>query len=434
MYTLSSSSSLTAVLDAATTTTAPIITVTYSDVLLASGAVTSRLPAATATVTMTGTTPVAVVSAPASGYAREIENIAVYNRDTVSHTVTFAGAVVLSFAIPAGQTLFFDGHTWRLGVEDTVYLAGDVTGPSNANSLAAIVPITHGGTGATTPAGALTALGAEAAISLPAGRLGTTTAPTRLVELDATGSCYFISMTLATPPTSPVEGDTYLVGTSATGAWSGYDGKIAYYVGGAWRFYAPFAGLVAYNVADGKRYFYTGSAWRTGAGPTTLAGYGITDGASLTGTQTLSHKTLASPHINATADSYSGLTFGTGLFLGVDTDNSLASIFHQGGVGVLEVGAQDHITFTTGAVAGSATERMRLTSSGLTVNGNYAPATDNTYTLGTAALRPAYFFLAPNTPASSSASGSPGQIAADANYVYVCTAANTWKRTALTTW
>jgi hypothetical protein len=265
--------------------------------------------------------------------------------------------------------------------------------------------------------------------------------------------------------------------------------------------------------------------------PTTLAGYGIADGVDLSSPQTLFHKTLASPHINATADSYSGLTFGTGLFLGVDTDNSLASIFHQGGGAVLEVGAQDHITFTTGAVAGSATERMRitnagnvgiktisptqafevvgniagrtsnatnsnsdfrllggaytgnlatlitfngtngsnqinyggatgagepatehiwcigsagatgagteqmrLTSSGLTVNGNYAPATDNTYTLGTAALRAAALFLAPNTPTSSSASGSPGQIAADANYVYVCTAANTWKRTALTTW
>lgn len=37
-------------------------------------------------------------------------------------------------------------------------------------------------------------------------------------------------------------------------------------------------------------------------------------------------------------------------------------------------------------------------------------------------------------PASASASGSEGQIAWDANYVYVCTATNTWKRVAIATW
>ena len=38
------------------------------------------------------------------------------------------------------------------------------------------------------------------------------------------------------------------------------------------------------------------------------------------------------------------------------------------------------------------------------------------------------------TPASASATGTQGQIAWDANYLYVCTATNTWKRAALTTW
>lgn len=37
------------------------------------------------------------------------------------------------------------------------------------------------------------------------------------------------------------------------------------------------------------------------------------------------------------------------------------------------------------------------------------------------------------TPASSSAPCAVGQIGADANFVYVCTAANTWKRSALST-
>tara|TARA_R110000868_G_scaffold69515_1_gene204573 strand:- start:916 stop:2790 length:1875 start_codon:yes stop_codon:yes gene_type:complete len=38
------------------------------------------------------------------------------------------------------------------------------------------------------------------------------------------------------------------------------------------------------------------------------------------------------------------------------------------------------------------------------------------------------------TPASAAAAGTAGQIAYDANYIYICTAANTWKRVAIATW
>ncbi|MCC5631697.1 hypothetical protein LC613_28685 [Nostoc sphaeroides CHAB 2801] len=37
-------------------------------------------------------------------------------------------------------------------------------------------------------------------------------------------------------------------------------------------------------------------------------------------------------------------------------------------------------------------------------------------------------------PASATATGTLGEIRYDANYMYVCTATNTWKRSALTTW
>ena len=39
-----------------------------------------------------------------------------------------------------------------------------------------------------------------------------------------------------------------------------------------------------------------------------------------------------------------------------------------------------------------------------------------------------------HTPASASATGTAGEIAWDASYLYVCTATNTWKRAALSTW
>lgn len=38
------------------------------------------------------------------------------------------------------------------------------------------------------------------------------------------------------------------------------------------------------------------------------------------------------------------------------------------------------------------------------------------------------------TPASAAATGTAGQIAWDSNYIYVCVAANTWKRSAISTW
>lgn len=40
----------------------------------------------------------------------------------------------------------------------------------------------------------------------------------------------------------------------------------------------------------------------------------------------------------------------------------------------------------------------------------------------------------PKTPASASDTGTTGEICWDSNYIYVCTATNTWKRAALSTW
>ena len=37
-------------------------------------------------------------------------------------------------------------------------------------------------------------------------------------------------------------------------------------------------------------------------------------------------------------------------------------------------------------------------------------------------------------PASATASGQEGHLATDASYIYICTAANTWKRAAISTW
>jgi hypothetical protein len=48
-----------------------------------------------------------------------------------------------------------------------------------------------------------------------------------------------ISMSLATPPASPVAGDTYLIASSPTGSWAGQAGKVAEYTNAGWAIITP---------------------------------------------------------------------------------------------------------------------------------------------------------------------------------------------------
>jgi hypothetical protein len=82
-----------------------------------------------------------------------------------------------------------------------------------------------------------------------------------LLQLDALLFARFLDRDLTAPPGTPADGDTYLVHATATGAWTGQNGMIAYASDGAWRFYAPFTGLAAYIVDESKLVVFTGSAW-----------------------------------------------------------------------------------------------------------------------------------------------------------------------------
>lgn len=74
------------------------------------------------------------------------------------------------------------------------------------------------------------------------------------------------NMTTTTPPGSPSDRDTYVVGSGATGDWSGQDGNIAIYDANAspagWYFIAPTDGLPIWNRADDTKY-----RWDAGSSP-----------------------------------------------------------------------------------------------------------------------------------------------------------------------
>jgi len=54
-----------------------------------------------------------------------------------------------------------------------------------------------------------------------------------------------ITATRSDPPSSPTEGEAFLVAAGASGEWTGAEGRLALRIGGGWTFREPPAGLVA---------------------------------------------------------------------------------------------------------------------------------------------------------------------------------------------
>ncbi len=113
--------------------------------------------------------------------------------------------------------------------------------------------------------------------------------------------------------------------------------------------------------------------------------------------------------------------------LDVNGDVTIADkIIHGGDTNTaIRFPAADTVSVET---AGS--ERARIDSSGRLLvgtssqsGGSLLQVNDNRIRIATA-----------KTPASATDTGVAGEICWDANYVYVCTATNTWKRTAISTW
>ncbi len=82
-----------------------------------------------------------------------------------------------------------------------------------------------------------------------------------LAQLDALVDLCLSGQYVNTPPSSPSDGDAYLIGGAPTGAWSGQPYKIAVCLDGAWRFYTPFNGLRAYVTTTGAFIVYLNGVW-----------------------------------------------------------------------------------------------------------------------------------------------------------------------------
>jgi hypothetical protein len=78
----------------------------------------------------------------------------------------------------------------------------------------------------------------------------------------------------------------------------------------------------------------------------------------------------------------------------------------------------------------SGTERARIDSSGRLLVGTSTNTGGSLFQVNGDRIR----IATAKTPASAAATGAQGEISWDADYIYVCTATDTWKRAALSTW
>ncbi len=87
-----------------------------------------------------------------------------------------------------------------------------------------------------------------------------------LNDIDALAQLSVLDRTLNAPPVSPATGETYIIGSSPTGAWVGAAGKVAAYFAG-WKIKTPLAGWCAWARPENRLLVYSGTSWSNLATP-----------------------------------------------------------------------------------------------------------------------------------------------------------------------
>jgi hypothetical protein len=82
-----------------------------------------------------------------------------------------------------------------------------------------------------------------------------------LARLDAVAQLRVVSSSLGTPPSTIMDGESFLVPPGAIGAWSGRAGQIAVGANGGWVFLSPKAGWLAWDESSGGRRLFDGVGW-----------------------------------------------------------------------------------------------------------------------------------------------------------------------------
>lgn len=98
--------------------------------------------------------------------------------------------------------------------------------------------------------------------------------------LDALVQLCVADRDLASPPATPEAGRRYVVAAGASGAWAGQEQRIAAWQDGAWAFFAPLPGWLAWVEDEARLFVFDGAGWSLAAlanvNPVGLAGINTT--------------------------------------------------------------------------------------------------------------------------------------------------------------
>ena len=207
------------------------------------------------------------------------------------------------------------------------------------------------------------------------------------------------SRALATPPTTPLAGDAYLVPPAATGAWAGHTDEIAAWQSGAWLFHDPAPGWQVYCKADKTQYVFDAGAWvplaSLGAG---LGRLGVNTTADTTNRLAVAAAATLLTHAGA----------GHQLKINKNAAADTASLLYQTGLsGRAEMGlaGDDNWQLKVSANGSSWINALTVNAgTGVTsVAASFRPAADNAVTLGASGARWSAVWAATGTIQTSDA-------------------------------
>jgi hypothetical protein len=201
-------------------------------------------------------------------------------------------------------------------------------------------------------------------------------------------------------------GSDFYIGTESSTGGAFFPGSTAY-------------SAVLYNASSTPLHFYTAAVVRATIDSSGNVGIGTTTPSSL-------------------LEVFSGTDAILTLTGNVAGANVAAVDFKRNGgtvnasVRSVSVGSNDagELYFSTRPFAGSLNERARIDSSGRLLVGTSSQSGGSLLQVNDDRIR----IASSKTPASASDTGTAGEICWDADYIYVCTATDTWKRTAISTW
>jgi len=187
----------------------------------------------------------------------------------------------------------------------------------------------------------------------------------------------------------------------------------------------------------------TGDLMRFGVDATTYADFSYTSNTftlAANASKSLAFETGGNERMRITSDGNVGVGVTPVSALHVNTSGattlrvSTSSSSAEPQIVLIDTSASDYFSFQKDGQAMTfkpqGAEVMRITSAGRLLVGTASNSGGALLQINGDRIRVG----TAKTPASATDTGTAGEICWDANYVYVCTATNTWKRSALSTW